>query len=79
VDELDGPRFFSLARRVFAYEGLMQIRARQEEEDAPRRTPSRPAGTPQPQIAQPASSNVVELAAFRAAYPGLVSHSTEGR
>jgi hypothetical protein len=80
VDELGGPRFFALARRVFAYEGVMQVRARQEEEDAPRRTPSRPTGTPQQQIAQPASSNnVVELAAFRASFPGLVSHNTEGR
>jgi hypothetical protein len=79
VDELDGPRFFSLARRVFAYEGVMQARARQEEEDAPRRPQARPASTPQQQIAPPANSNnVVELAAFRAAFPGLVSH-TEGR
>lgn len=71
---MDGPRFFSLARRTFAFEGVMQARARQEEE-APQQVPTR-----QPQQSQQvaASSNVVELTAFRAAFPGLVSHN-EGR
>lgn len=78
VDELDGPRFFSRARRVFAYEGVMQARARQEEEDAPRRTPARPVASPPQQVAG-SVSNVVELAAFKATFPGLVSHNTEGR
>jgi hypothetical protein len=78
TDELDGPRFFALARRTFAYEGVMQIRARQEEEDPPARPPARQA-SPQ-QVAPPAGgSNVVPLDAFRASFPGLVSHSTEGR
>jgi hypothetical protein len=77
VDDVDGPRFFSLARRTFAFEGVMQARARREE-DTPRRTPARPAATPPQQVAGSAS-NVVELAAFKATFPGLVSHNTEGR
>lgn len=79
MDELDGPRFFQLARRTFAFEGVMRIRAEQEE-DAPRQIQARPASTPQQQVAQTtAGSNVVPLDAFRASFPGLVSHNTEGR
>lgn len=72
MDELDGPRFFALARRTFAYEGVMQARARQEEDTPAQTRPEAPRQQVAPQ------SNVVELAAFRAAFPGLVSHS-EGR
>lgn len=75
VDELDGPRFFSLARRTFAFKGVMQARARQEEEDTSQPV-ARPNTGPPQQVA--GASNVVELAAFKAAFPGLVSH-TEGR
>lgn len=72
-DGLTGPRMFSLARRVFAYPGVMAARWEQEQQQGTQRAPNQPQRAPQEQIGS--SDRVVDLAAFRANFPGLVSHT----
>jgi hypothetical protein len=76
--ELTGPEFFSLARRVFAFDGVMAARWRAENE------PATPATTAAPQTRrtsrppqQPKRDDVevVSLDAMRAMFPGLISHT----
>lgn len=40
IHSLDGPRFFRLALRVFAYQGVMAARLAEEEVSVPRRARS---------------------------------------
>lgn len=77
TSELTGPEFFAMAMRTFAFEGVMQARLEQERQEGP---PARqPVPEPRQQAPGSTGSNVVELNAFRAEFPDLVSHSTEGR
>lgn len=73
---LTGPEFFTLARRTFAFDGVMAARAR--EEDKTQQGTSAPA--PQP-TAHPAArqeqAQVVDLAAFRAMHPGVVELASD--
>jgi hypothetical protein len=69
VDELDAPRFFQLARRVFAFEGVMAVRYQRLQEDGEPATHT-PARTQQRQAA--GDSNVIPLDQFRAQFPGLI-------
>jgi hypothetical protein len=50
-DDIDGPTFFALARRVFAYGGVMAARFREQQAvagdpDMPQVPAARPAGAP---------------------------------
>ncbi len=50
IYDLDGPRFFRLAGRIFAYEGVMAARVASEREQdrTSRPAPQRPAEQPPP-------------------------------
>jgi hypothetical protein len=68
VDELDGPRFFSLARRVFAYDGVMAARYRHLEDENQTHQP-----TPRvPQQQRTSGADVIPLDQFKAQFPGIV-------
>lgn len=62
IYEMDGPRFFRLAVRLPAYDGVMRARLANEREDE---EPTRPS-------TRSDGSNVVDLAQFSAAHPGLI-------
>ncbi|GAA0705395.1 hypothetical protein GCM10010193_70580 [Kitasatospora atroaurantiaca] len=68
--ELSGPRFFSYAQRVAVYGGVIAARIEEaREEQQPAAPVARPA------VQQQSDRQHVELAAFRLAFPGLVSVS----
>jgi hypothetical protein len=74
---LTGPEFFAMARRTFAFDGVMAARARTEDEARQRpAAPAarQPASQPGPQREQ---AQVVDLAAFRAMHPGVVEMSSD--
>jgi hypothetical protein len=83
---MTGPRFFQLAWRVSAYEGVMSMRLREQQErgdqptgQAPRystpatRQPSAPAGAGTHEVQE------VSLEQFTILFPGMVSRSTVSR
>ncbi len=61
IFEMDGPRFFRLAVRLPAYAGVMAARVANLHEEQPTRG-----------RASAEHSNVVDLAQFSAAHPGLI-------
>lgn len=71
-----GDRYFALAYRLPAYQGVMAGRqaAEKEQREAPPESP----GAPQ-QRTQAAGAREVTLAAFRAQFPGLVSVGSSGK
>lgn len=73
--EVDGPRYFALAHRLSAYQGVMAARVEEERE---RTTPTRASSTAAP--AQGGSSETTELSLtqFRAKFPGWVSVAQGG-
>lgn len=64
------PRFFALAHRVTAYQGVMAARVEEEREEA---KPQAIGGEVRRQDAAPDGSREVTLTAFRVQFPGLVS------
>jgi hypothetical protein len=73
--EISAHRYFALAYRLTAYQGVMAAVA---EEARERRAPSRPTPTRTSSTAQPSrqgagESTEVSLTQFRAQFPGLVS------
>lgn len=77
--EVGGPRYFALAYRLAAYQGVMQARVEEERENSePSRTPTRTSTTAAP--AQRGTSEVTELSLtqFRAKFPGWVSVAQGG-
>ena len=68
-DDISGPRFFTLATRVFAYSGVMAARAENErEQDQTPRPPARqPAREPARETEKP--SQYQSVAALAAQYP----------
>lgn len=76
--ELTGPEFFSLARRVFAYDGVMAVRWRRLEEGDAEQTPERYEPAESQGIGGRRDADVVDLAAFRVMFPGVVEHTSSG-
>lgn len=74
VAALDGPKYFALARRVFAYGGVMAVRARQwqEENESQSPTPTRSLFREDKKQYDEKGRQVVSLAAFRAMSPGVI-------
>lgn len=78
-EEIGGPRFFALAHRLPAYQGVMAARVEAERSEQPQA----PAGSApvERQTASPAPAEGVKevsLTAFRVQFPGLVSMATSG-
>lgn len=78
--EITARRYFALAQRLTAYQGVMAARAEAEREDqqptpAASTTPTRTSST-----AAPSGADVkeVSLTAFRMQFPGLVSMAQGG-
>jgi hypothetical protein len=72
---MDGPRYFALAYRLTAYQGVMAARAEEEREDQQTRnsaTPTRTSSAPAPRR-DDSSTTELSLTQFRAQFPGLVS------
>lgn len=75
VEELDGPRFFGLAHRLPAYQGVVAARVDAEKQE------TRPSGPQQEPVAPSQAADGVQevsLTAFRVQFPGLVSMATSG-
>lgn len=73
--ELSARRYFALAHRLPAYQGVMAARIEAEREDRPQAastTPTRTSSTPAPTGAD-GETREVSLTAFRMQFPGLVS------
>ena len=77
--EITGPRYFALAHRLTAYQGVMAARVEEEREQPTpsSSTPTRTSSTPAPERG---GSEAVEvsLTQFRALYPGWVSVAQGG-
>lgn len=79
--EVPAPRYFALAYRLTAYQGVMAARAEEERErrEPPRSTtPTRTSSTPVPQGRGGGETTQVSLTQFRALYPGWVSVAEGG-
>ncbi|MFI5473213.1 hypothetical protein ACIA6D_23605 [Streptomyces cacaoi] len=72
-DEITARRYFALAHRLPAYQGVMATRVDEErDEHNPSATPTRTSSTPAPTGAD-GETREVSLTAFRMQFPGLVS------
>lgn len=74
--EISARRYFALAHRLPAYQGVMAARIEAEREDRPQavsHTPTRTSSTPAPTGADSERPTEVSLTAFRMQFPGLVS------
>ena len=80
--EISARRYFALAYRLTAYQGVMAARAEEGREDRPaaRSTPTRTSETAAPASTERGNSGVheVSLTQFRAQFPGLVSVAQGG-
>jgi hypothetical protein len=77
--EVDGPRYFALAYRLTAYQGVMAALAEEARESSPstdRTTPTRTQAAPAGRA--PSETAEVSLTQFRAKFPGLVSVAQGG-
>lgn len=76
--EVSGPRYFALAHRLTAYQGVMTARVEEERDDRPTSTnPTRTQDTAPP-ARQSGGETQVSLTQFRAQFPGLVSVAQGG-
>lgn len=73
VAALDGPQYFALARRVFAYGGVMAARAQEWQEDSEGVSPTQPTRRRGKDEYDDKGRKVVSLAAFRAMNPGVIA------
>jgi hypothetical protein len=73
--EMPARRYFALAYRLTAYQGVMAARAEEERDDEPERstTPTRTSSTAPPTRQGAGETAEVSLTQFRAQFPGLVS------
>jgi hypothetical protein len=78
--DVTGPRYFALAHRLTAYQGVMAARVDEERDDrpAPRTTPTRTSSTAPPPRQGDRETAEVSLTQFRAKFPGLVSVAQGG-
>ncbi|MEH0586234.1 hypothetical protein QA942_19940 [Streptomyces sp. B21-106] len=76
TSEISARRYFALAHRLTAYQGVMAARVEAEREDRPQpsasRTPTRTSSTPAP-VGAGGENVELSLTQFRAQFPGLVS------
>jgi len=81
-DEISARRYFALAYRLTAYQGVMAARAEEERDEQPaaRTNPTRTSDTAAPAPAERGTSetSTVSLTQFRAQFPGLVSGAQGG-
>lgn len=77
--ELSARRYFALAQRLPAYQGVMaaRIEAEQEATQPDSNTPTRTSSTPAPARGD-SSVTELSLTQFRAKFPGLVSMAQGG-
>jgi len=77
--DVSAPRYFALAHRLPAYQGVMAARV-EEERDEQDRTTSTTTRTSSTQPAQQGGSGTkeVSLTAFRVLFPGIVSGGSAG-
>ncbi|MCI3246304.1 hypothetical protein [Streptomyces spinosisporus] len=76
--EISGPRYFSLAYRLTAYQGVMAALAEEErEERQPTTTPTR-TSTTATHARGSSERTELSLTQFRAKFPGLVSVAKGG-
>jgi hypothetical protein len=79
--EITGPRYFALAYRLTAYQGVMAARADEARESSPpvnRTTPTRTSSTAEPTRHGGGEAAEVSLTQFRASFPGWVSVAQGG-
>ena len=67
ITSLDGPRFLRMALRIFAYDGVMAARLREEAEDP--RNPQRTTQAPQQ------AERRVSLSEMQIAHAGIIERS----
>lgn len=75
-DEITARRYFALAQRLPAYQGVMAARLDEQREEQPSSTPTRTSSTPMP--AQGDGTTELSLTQFRAKFPGWVSVAQGG-
>lgn len=79
ADAMTAPRYFALAHRLTAYQGVMQARAEEERDDRPTSTtPTRTQDTAPPTRQSGRETAEVSLTQFRAQFPGWVSVAQGG-
>lgn len=81
LEQVDIParRYFALAYRLTAYQGVMAARAEEEREQQPERTtPTRTSSTAPPSRQGIGETTELSLTQFRAKFPGLVSVAQGG-
>ncbi|MEU1272977.1 hypothetical protein [Streptomyces sp. NPDC005799] len=79
--DLSARRYFALAYRLTAYQGVMAARQEEASEKrpaAPSTTPTRTSTTAAPTTGGSSETTEVSLTQFRALYPGWVSVAGEG-
>ncbi|GGW15745.1 hypothetical protein GCM10018980_51910 [Streptomyces capoamus] len=77
--EIPARRYFSLAYRLTAYQGVMAARVEEERDEPPASTtPTRTSTTAPPPRQGAGETTEVSLTQFRAQFPGLVSVGGEG-
>lgn len=78
--EVTGPRYFALAHRLTAYQGVMAARVEEEREERQpsSHTPTRTSSTAPPPRQGAGETTEVSLTQFRAKFPGLVSVAQGG-
>ncbi|WP_393075284.1 hypothetical protein [Streptomyces sp. LN704] len=77
--EVDAPRYFALAHRLSAFQGVMAARVEEENDERPQSssTPTR-TQTAAPTGRGTSEATEVSLTQFRASFPGLVSVAQGG-
>lgn len=77
--EISAPRYFALAHRLTAYQGVMAARVEEErdEQDQTSSTTTRTSST-QPAQQGGGENREVSLTAFRVMFPGIVSGGSAG-
>jgi hypothetical protein len=77
--DVSGPRYFALAYRLTAYQGVMQARTDEAHDQQPSRsTPTRTQDTAPPTRQGAGETAEVSLTQFRAQFPGWVSVAQGG-
>lgn len=76
--EISAPRYFALAYRLPAYQGVMAARVDEEREDQPQRSSTPTRTQPAPTGRGSGETTEVSLTQFRMQFPDLVSVAQGG-
>jgi hypothetical protein len=76
--EMAGPRYFALAYRLTAYQGVMAARVDEERDERPTSTTPTRTSTAPPERQGAGETTEVSLTQFRMQFPGLVSVAEGG-